>query len=711
MHFEIPKTSWLGGRYGVLFFTILVAVAFFAMWSYQVLDGEKRAISAAESNAQNLAHAIEDSSARTIQAVDLILSNVGAGLQPGGWALGKDSKKFMQSLLNEAPQVREIAFTDTSGRITHLSRRGKLPELSIAAEPYFERAKEELRETLLISKAHKGRLLHENDQHKMESQHWHLIATRTVLDDLGNFAGVAIAVINPNFFLEQINALDIGHRGAVLLYRYDGELLIHSHQDAFSVERANHSSNTLFTEHLPIKEWGTFHTTKRYQSEHSKRVVSYRATTRWPLLVAVELDLEEALLSWRRDVQNYTAAIAAGLVVLLALGAIAYHQRASVELAEKQLQLLGTALKTTANMVLITDIDATVVWVNDSFCDHFGYERDEVIGKKPNILKSGLVPPNVIEDMWETILGRRTWNGELINKRKDGTLLIVNQTVSPIVDDHNHITHFVAIHDDITQRKESEIELREAKLNAEAANTVKTQFLANMSHELRTPLNAVLGFIDLMRMETFGPLGHDKYREYSNDIHTSASHLLTLIADILDVSKIEAGKMDLSEENIDLEQLADGCCKLLSPRAKADRINLSYTIPNDVPKLWADNVRIKQIVLNLLTNSIKFTPRDGSVILAVELAKDGGVIIRVEDNGIGIAPDELSRILEPFGQARDNNTIAHEGVGLGLYLVQKFAEMHGGRIDVISELGIGTQVSVIMPTVRSQWNKKQIAAS
>lgn len=699
MQFSVSRPSWLGGRYGVMLLTLVVTVAFIGIWAYQLQQGQERAIAMAETTASNLAQVLEEANSRTVQTIDLILKNVVAGMKPDGWARGRDRKAFLQSLLDEAPHVREVAFADASGRITDISRRGDVPNLDISKEHYFQRAKSGLSQSLYVSKPLRGRLMGGADG-GVSTEQWHLIFARAVVDDAGDFVGVAVAVINPGFYQEQAGALDIGEHGIVAYYRYDGELLVQSGRSRLEIGLVSHADRPLFAEYLPVREWGTFrHEADIYHA--APHIVSYRATTRWPLLVAVILDQSEALVHWRKEAQDFSVAMAGGLAVLLLLAMVVYRQRASAERVEEQLILLGTALKTSANMVLITDTGAHIVWVNDAFCQQFGYEQNEVIGQTPQLLKSGLVSPTMVKEMWQTILNGKTWTGEFVNKRKDGTLVIVNQTISPIMDQAGDITHFVGIHDDITKRKETELELREAKVHAEAANTVKTQFLANMSHELRTPLNAVLGFSDMMRMEMFGPLGHKKYSEYSEDIHASATHLLTLISDILDVSKIEVGKMNLSDDRVHLADMAESCHKLLRHRAGEKGVKLISRVPGNIPDLLADQVRVKQIVLNLLTNAIKFTDTGGQVTLFVDLEEDYSINIRVEDTGVGIAPHDLSKVLEPFGQAGEVNNLAREGVGLGLYLVKALMEMHGGYVDVTSTLGVGTAVTVVFPPVRS----------
>ena len=700
MQIGVSKSSWLGGRYGVMLLTFVVTAAFVGIWAYQLQKGQERAIATAEATASNLAQVLEEANSRTVQSIDLILKNVAAGMQPGGWVRGGARKGFLQSLLDEAPHVREVAFADAAGHITDISRRGDLPNLNISMEPYFLQAKSGFSQSLYVSKPFRGRLLGDPQGGGASAEHWHLIFARAVLDDGGNFVGMAVAVINPGFYQEQTGALELGEHGAVAYYRYDGELLVRSGRAGLEIGLGNHADHPLFSEYLSKREWGTFrHEADAYHA--APHIISYRATTRWPLLVAVILDQGEVLIHWRKEAQGFSVVMAGGLAVLLLLAVVIYRQRAMAEQAEKQLVLLGTALKTSANMVLITDTDAHIVWVNDAFCQQFGYEIHEVIGRNPRILKSGLVSPTMVKALWQTILSGRTWSGEFVNKRKDGTLVIVNQTISPIIGPTGEITHFVGIHDDITKRKETELELREAKVHAEAANNVKTQFLANMSHELRTPLNAVLGFSDMMRAETFGPLGHEKYSEYSDDIHASATHLLTLISDILDVSKIEVGKMSLSEDRVHLADMVESCHKLLRHRAGEKGVKLISRVPSNIPDLLADQVRVKQIVLNLLTNAIKFTDAAGQATLTVELSEDYSINIRVVDTGVGIAPHELSKVLEPFGQAGEVNNLAREGVGLGLYLVKALMKMHGGYVDVSSTLGVGTSVEVTFPPVRS----------
>ncbi len=232
------------------------------------------------------------------------------------------------------------------------------------------------------------------------------------------------------------------------------------------------------------------------------------------------------------------------------------------------------------------------------------------------------------------------------------------------------------------------------------ANRTKSEFLANMSHELRTPLNAILGFSELMSNATHGPLGNPKYEEYTKDINDSGRHLLALINDILDLSKIEAGRLELDEEEIDVAMTIGSCMVLVKERARNGGVKLKTDIPDGLPALHADKRKLKQILVNLLSNAVKFTPAGGEVTLKVWSRPDSGYVFQVIDTGIGIALADIPAALSPFGQVDSRLDRKYEGTGLGLPLTKSFVEMHGGSLDLQSEEGAGTTVTVRFPKER-----------
>jgi two-component system cell cycle sensor histidine kinase PleC len=235
---------------------------------------------------------------------------------------------------------------------------------------------------------------------------------------------------------------------------------------------------------------------------------------------------------------------------------------------------------------------------------------------------------------------------------------------------------------------------------AEAANAAKSQFLANVSHELRTPLNAILGFSEILRDKLFGPLGTPQYESYVNDIHESGILLLNLINDLLDLSKIEAGKFELREDACDLPEIVESAAHVVSERAAKAGVAIELQLA-PLPLVRADYRKVKQILLNLLSNAVKFTPAGGSIRVVASVGTAGGVTLAVADSGIGIPPHQLQTVLEPFTQVENIMTRTHAGTGLGLPLCKSLIELHGGALAIESEVGGGTVVTIAFPKERS----------
>lgn len=341
-----------------------------------------------------------------------------------------------------------------------------------------------------------------------------------------------------------------------------------------------------------------------------------------------------------------------------------------------------------------------IVLINPAGVKMFGAtSSDQIVGKSA----LDLIHPDF----------RDTAHRRMLDSAKEGTIMTFQEQerlridgtaftaeVAAIAMEWDGERGAIVIARDITFQKQTEAILLEAKRTAELANRAKSEFLANMSHELRTPLNAIIGFSDMISGETLGPVGEPKYLEYVKDINASGTHLLELINDILDLSKIEAGKHELQERNIDVLRVIRSCLTLVKERAETRCVKIETDTANVVTALFADERNLKQIFLNLLTNAIKFTPAGGKVTITAWSDPDDGYVFQFTDSGIGIAPDDIPNVLASFGQVESALSREQQGTGLGLPLTKSLVEMHGGSLELQSEIGVGTTATVRFPAER-----------
>ncbi|WP_068495192.1 sensor histidine kinase [Paramagnetospirillum marisnigri] len=278
--------------------------------------------------------------------------------------------------------------------------------------------------------------------------------------------------------------------------------------------------------------------------------------------------------------------------------------------------------------------------------------------------------------------------------------IYVDFSIKPIHDTSGNIVYLVPEGRDITSRKQAEAAVLRSKMEAETANRAKSEILTNMSHELRTPLNAVIGFSETLQTGMFGSPPTPKFAEYINDIHNAGLHLLRIINDILDVSAIDAGKLDLYEETVSVRDVIVATIRLISPRADRGEVAVVYETQPDFPHLRADERRLKQIILNLLSNAVKFTLKNGIVRVSTRITSEGRMEIIVADTGIGMSDDGIAKALSLFGQVDAGLARRHEGSGLGLPLTKGLVELHGGTLAIASVMDVGTTVTVTFPAER-----------
>ena len=352
-------------------------------------------------------------------------------------------------------------------------------------------------------------------------------------------------------------------------------------------------------------------------------------------------------------------------------------------------------------IVGITDTQGTIIYANAKFSEISQFRNDELLGQNHRILNAGYHGKDFFRNLWGTIASGRVWHGEIRNRRKDGGFYWVDTTIVPLLGETNRPFRYIAIRTDISVRKQAEYELIQAKQTADEANRAKSEFLANMSHEIRTPMNAVLGFSELLKNR----ITDGKSKGYVEGILTSGKALLSLINDILDLSKIEAGKLELQPEPTDPYALCREVAQVFMFRAEEKGLTLDVTVDAAMPRsLILDEIRVRQILLNLIGNAIKFTER-GTVGISAgcqEFQGDASKInltFAVSDTGIGIPKEQQDRIFEAFIQQEGQRTRKYGGTGLGLSITKRLIDMMGGAVAVESTPGQGTIFTVMLPGV------------
>jgi len=380
--------------------------------------------------------------------------------------------------------------------------------------------------------------------------------------------------------------------------------------------------------------------------------------------------------------------------------------------AGRKFRTLHTAVEQSSSTIVITDVDGNIEYANPRFEASTGYTLEEAHGKNPRVLKSGKQSPEFYEELWKTISSGREWRGEFLNQRKDGTLYWEMACISPVFDAQGNIVYYVAVKDDITDRKRDErqiqdyakalensnAELERLNQSVEAANRAKSEFLANMSHEIRTPMTAILGFSEVL----LGNLHEEGNVSAANTIKRNGEYLLELINDILDLSKIEAGKLEVERIACSPGKVVDEVASLMRVRAEAKGLPLQVEYAGGIPEtIVSDPIRLRQILINLVGNAIKFTEK-GSVRLVVRLLHDATkppcLQFDVIDTGIGMTREQASKLFQPFTQADASTSRKFGGTGLGLTISRRLAEILGGGITITSNPGKGSTFSVTVET-------------
>ena len=614
---------------------------------------------------------------RALAAVDLSLETIADTLKQ---RLPLDEPTvFTQLLLDryrkQLPQVRALLVADQDGHLVNTTRSFPPPELNLADRPFFSQQKKWLGVGLYLDRMQINRIDHQP----------FFALSRPILDDDGNFRGIVASITDPAYFAAfyRPDGENIGE--IALLERTDGAVLAGT---GLSDRRMTEKGDDLLADRaVKSMQDKTDVSVAPIQGFPAKIILIGRPTITSPeFLTFCAMDATLLLVM---------TIIAWWLAAAAAREATAVDREARAR-RTAEARLLSAIESAPAAFALYDGDDRLVLW-NEIYRSFFAPINDAIVpGKTFQELTEAAIAyrafAHIHPDEQEFLRWRmdqhRLGLGEPVLQLRDGRWILMRERRTQEGDT-------VLFYSDITPLKEREEQLGLARQQAEQANQAKTAFLANMSHELRTPLNAIIGFSEMIERRVLGPIP-ENYRQYGEIVRASGQHLLSIINDILDIAKLNSGKTELHLEPVDVNRTIDEAVSIISNKATSVGVEISTTFDPARPQIEADPVRLRQVLLNVLANAVKFTPAGGHVGVATTIV-DAELRIIVTDNGVGMAPEDIPRALEPFIQVGGENTPAREGTGLGLPISKTLVELHGGRFEITSAPRRGTIITISFP--------------
>ena len=675
-------------RRSALFIALIVLITgWLAAYSFTLWQLRDAALKTGLNEAATHARNFEKHLTQTLEMIEL----VALGLAPGqsGAPIDERFTAQMNDALRKAPYLRSLSLTDAQGTVlfssspgnvgTELTMHGFFPDLSASSSMIHIGALWQGRD--LVDGAAKTSVPTASNKQP---------SFIPVLRRIGGNSTPywVVAAINPEYFTLHFSQLLPAGDGHVQILRLDGLLLLSSRAG----EQPGQSNAA-----GRVHEWLIHHDAGQLAQtlpDGAKVLTAYRGSSRFPALVAVHMDQEAILGRWRSEARRLALVVFPILFALTAAAILVWRRQQRLEQKERELseqrRLAASVFEATNNAVFLTTPDGDILASNPAFERISGYSTAEVIGRNPRLLASGLHDQAYYQKMWQSVLTSGHWDGEIINKRKDGRLYTGLLNINAVLDDNGRLTHYVGVTADITERKLHEAELLAAKENAEAASLAKTTFLATMSHELRTPMNGVLGMTDVLLRSTLD----EKQQRQLNIVRNSATSLLTILDQILDYSKIESHSLVLDHVPFDPATLIHDLAALFTPAADAKSLKIRTTLAPDLPaQLIGDPVRLRQALTSLVSNAVKFT-REGEILISAWHQLPDMLWISVSDTGIGIAPEKQQQIFASFTQADGSHAREFGGTGLGLAISRRLAEAMGGSLQVDSEPGRGSHFTL-----------------
>jgi signal transduction histidine kinase len=698
VHRRLSPTQRVWGI-GAVLVLVTVICAGLTIW-----DLYRRTSTSISEHMANLGLVLAEQTSRYVQVVDLLLQELQSHSRdlriqtPEEFKQrlgGQDTHNLLRERMVNLPQANALVIVDADGRVLNTSRKWPAERLDISDSDGYAHFKANDDNKLFVSKPLKNRI----------TGNWTVYLVRRVSGPDGVFLGTVAGALDVKYLADFYSTISANQGVHVTLLRRDGTMLARYPDMDRYVGRTLGAGSLWYGQ---VAGGGGSYTSPGLRSGVPS-IVSVNPLVRYPLVMDVAMPRSDAMAGWRRQAVYVAAGESIAAVAFIMLFRIIGRQFRRQETQNAELQRTAEAART--NELRLRDFAEMAsdwLWEQDAELRFVSITAGSpMIGPddKPYVGKRRweMVDHDTDDERWRThkadLAARRPFRDFCYERiGSDGKLHHNSINGNPVFDRDGRFTGYRGTGRDITQDIAAAAALRQAKEQAEAANGAKSEFLANMSHELRTPLHAIIGFAELIRDHPFDPKDA-RCADYARDIHASGRHLLDLINDVLDMSKIEMGHYTLNEENVDLQDVVRACANMLALRAMEGRVAVSRGEFACV-HLRADRRALKQVMLNLLTNAVKFTPPGGRVRVGASLATDGGLVAVVADTGVGIGEAALPNLCEPFYQADASSSRSHGGTGLGLAICNKLVKLHGGSLRIESQRGLGTVVSVRFPRER-----------
>ncbi len=695
---------------------VLIGLSTFAAYSeynLYVKDAERRVESDIAASEQNIKLAIS--------SLESVMRAIGERIRTGGVS-EHNLSEFLFTMDHDMPATRALSVVSPHGIVIAESRPERLSVgIDVSDRAYFTAHRPVMSE----GNTGEGELFIGAPIRSRVDNAWLMPISRPVRDDKGNLLAVVVASMDLRYIAKLFSSIDAGPHKLEVLLHSNGQVVSVFPFDFTQIGRSV-ADQPLFRQFLPRANLDVVQASSVV--DPADRIVAYRTMSPWPLVLEVSMRRDDAL--------GHFFAVAVGWATLLTLFLLmtlyaAFRQISQTRqlasqavVIEQQIGALKRAndslqremsvrrnaeeerdrlFDLSIDMLSISTIDGYFRRVNPAVVANLGYGEAELLSTR--IID--FVHPDDVEDTLEelqALAGSRPMLAfENRIRRKDGGYRWFSWNAFP----KDNLVYSVAR--DVTEQKAVAEQLERALYHAEAASRAKSDFLANMSHELRTPLNGVIGYAEALGLGIFGALT-TKQVEYVNNIRAAGTLLLGIVNDLLDLSVVEAGRQVLAEADVDVGVMVAAVLALVRDRAGTKQLTLTCHLPQPAPILRCDELKIKQVLVNLVVNAIKFTQEGGTIRVEVTIEADGALEIAIADTGIGIAAQDLPKVMTPFGQVEPVHARKQGGVGLGLPLAKKLIELHGGLLVLESKVGVGTTARVVIPSQRVHQADETVAA-